>query len=396
MNPATYAADGVDVYEGDAFSAVAGKICRESYNNSPYVVVNDLSRGHFRGPRTFSFKSLPEGCTMDAAPDGIGTKVVLLDVAGRFREAAFDLVAMTCGDITRFGGMPLVFTNVLDVSTLGKSGPDATSEESRTNWAFCQMILGLGEVCRQQGLVMFKGETAELGQCVSSENPEAIAKFNWAGTAIGVYHPEKMITGDGLAPGQIVMALQETGFRSNGISSVRKAFRMKFGDDWFNNSAALTHFHQAARRSTLYDQFFCDINGWLNASFRLRVPVQSIIHVTGGAIAGKFGEDVLFPRGLSADLDNLWNPPQIMKDCAGWRGMDDRSCYDTWNCGQGALAVIDAREERAFRALATEYRISAQRCGTILASTGDPCIRIKSKFSGQEIIYTQQAAPAAV
>ncbi|MCL5774674.1 MAG: hypothetical protein M1333_00515 [Patescibacteria group bacterium] len=213
--------------------------------------------------------------------------MVLIDAASSHRQAARDLVAMTCGDITRFGGLPAVFINVLDVKTLGANGGSASTYERATNQAFRNLMEGLGEVCREQNLVAFKGETAELGVCVGSENRDAMTQFNWAGTAIGVYHPDKMITGETLAPGQCVVAFQEVGFRSNGVSSVRKALAKKFGAEWYRNSKAAAAILAAAKPSVLYDRFFSWLNGWFEADFVPILKAHLIVHVTGGAIRSK-------------------------------------------------------------------------------------------------------------
>lgn len=383
----TYAADGVNVQEGDSFSSLAGKVCRDSYGNSPFVKVHDLSRGHFRGPRSFSFQNLPEGYTMDAAPDGIGTKVVIIDAASSHRHAARDLVAMTCGDITRFGGLPLVFINVLDVKTLGQSGPNAPLYGRMINERFRTMIYGLGEVCREQNLVAYKGETAELGVCVSSEDHMALTQFNWAGTAIGVYHPDKMITGETLAPGQWIVAFREKGFRSNGLGSVRGAFRKRFGAEWYRNPDAAEAILAASEPSVLYDRFFSWLNGWHKKDFTPIIKAHLIVHVTGGAIRSKLAEDVLFPRGLSAHLDNLWEPPKIMSQCAEWRGMSDEECHETWHGGQGALMVIDSWDYGLLEAQASYHGLEVRPCGEITDGK-NPSVTIRSRFSGKDIVFT--------
>ena len=66
-----------------------------------------------------TFKNLPEGYTFTTVNDGIGTKVVLTEAADTFGQSAYDVVAMCSTDISRYGGKPLVFSNVLDVKTLG-------------------------------------------------------------------------------------------------------------------------------------------------------------------------------------------------------------------------------------------------------------------------------------
>ena len=179
-----YAQDGVNVVEGDSFSKFAGRLCRQTYQNSPFIEVKDFSRGHFRGPRGFriKFENLPEGCYQDVSPDGDGTKVVLVDAAGDYRNGARGWVAMTCGDITRWGGLPLLTVNNFDVSSIGKLGEPA-------NVACRELMLGLQQASNEQRLVMYKGETAELSSCVSSDNPDALVKYLWSGVAVGAGIP---------------------------------------------------------------------------------------------------------------------------------------------------------------------------------------------------------------
>ena len=141
-----YAQDGVDVHEGDTFSSFAGALCRLTYENSQYVKVTDFSHGHFRGPRGFRLRGLPEDCHMDVTPDGDGTKVVLVDAAGDYDNAAYGWIAMTCGDITRWGGIPLVLVNTLDTETIGKLGEPV-------NKAFRRMMAGAKRIADQEGLV---------------------------------------------------------------------------------------------------------------------------------------------------------------------------------------------------------------------------------------------------
>lgn len=372
--------DGVNIAEGDKFSAFAGKICRESFGNSPFVRVIDYSEGSYRGPRAYVYENLPDGCVMDGAPDGIGTKVVISDAAGMLKVSARDFVAMTASDLMRFGGLSLVLFNILDVSSLGEEG-------DQVNVACRELIAGLGVVATEQKFVIHRGETAELSACVSSDNPNGLVKYNWGAVMLGVYHPDRMILGDTLKSGQIVVALREYGFRSNGISNVRAAFKMHFGDDWFRNPEAQESICQAAEPSVLYNRFLQDMNGWVLPDFKRKIRMHLIAHLSGGGIRSKFAEDVLIPRGLSAELDDLWEPPEIMRKCAEWRGMSDADCYYKWNGGQGALVVLDERDVDEFCRQATHYAIEARPCGRI-TSKRKPEVAIESKFRGETIVYS--------
>ena len=109
-------------------------------------------------------------------------------------------------------------------------------------------MLGLADLAKLHGYVLLTGETAELGVCVGSENPDASVRFNWGGCMTGVYHPDKMILGDTLRPGKVVIVFRDT-FRSNGMSSVRKALAFQFGQEWWKNTKATDAIRQCAAPS---------------------------------------------------------------------------------------------------------------------------------------------------
>jgi phosphoribosylaminoimidazole (AIR) synthetase len=373
-----YKMDGVNIDLGDEFSKFAGALARDTYNNSPFVKMYDLSRGNFRGPRGYQLYGLPKGYLETGAMDGVGTKVVIIDAAYLHEHGASNLIAMTAMDITRYGGLPLIFLNILDVNTLGKN---INSESFK---ACKKLMLGLRNECNKHHYVILTGETAELGWCVGSENPDATVKFNWGGAMLGVYHPDKMILGDTLRLGQVIMVLKDA-FRSNGISSARKALEIKYGFKWWHNKQASSNIVAAAAPAVQYDRFLNFLHGWNNPNFYPLIDMHLIVHLSGGAFESKLGKDMLEPLGLSAVLKNLFSPPPIMRKCARWRGMTDDECYRTWNGGQGAMVVIDKNNVERFCQWANVYGIEAKAAGVITEKAGYN-VAIHSKFSKGVVI----------
>lgn len=375
-----YSQDGVDVEEESSFSSFAGSVCKKSYNNSPFVKVHDLSGGSFRGPRPFTLKNLPKGYFIEASTDGLGTKGILIDAAKSHKDAAFDIIAMTASDITRFGGVPLVFINVFDISSVGNSG-------DKVNKIYKSAISGLGNVAKSGKIVVLKGETAQMGDAIGSEIKDSKTKLNWSGTMIGAYHKDKMITGKSLRAGQVIIGLKENGFRSNGISSVRKALRQKFGNSWWSNPKAKTAIKQAATPSVLYDVCINTLHGWFNKNFKPEINIHGIVHLSGGAFREKLGKDVLWRKGLSAELYDLWEPPKIMLECAKWRGLKDEEFYEVWNGGQGMLVIIDEKDAKHCIKRAKDFGIKAKIVGKVTKEK-KPQVSIHSKLNGKKIIYT--------
>lgn len=377
MSTDKYAEDGVNVEAGDDFSSIAGQLCRSTYDNCRFVHVHDLSKGNFRGPRPFTVTE-GLGLMLDTAPDGVGTKVLLHDALTAHRYAAHDLLAMTIGDITRFGGLPAVFTNILNVRELGEPG------SLRFN-LFVGAIKELVTLSNELGIIVHKGETAEKGVCVGTDNPHAFAPFDWEGTAIGVFHPDKMIYGDRVQVGDVVIALKEEGFRSNGISSVRKAFVRRYGEEFYIREDAQQDLGAAIAPSMLYDRMLATANGWYQENLEPLIDMRLIAHITGGGFK-KFSE-LLRPTGLSAVLYDLFELPPIMEKCANWRGMTDQEVYDTWNGGQGMLVVVPPDAVDHFLVHAAAFDVTAKICGDITPSD-ETSVVVMSQYHGEALTYT--------
>jgi len=111
-----------------------------------------------------------------------------------------------------------------------------------------------------------------------------------------------------------------------------------------------------------------------------------IVHLSGGAFESKLGNDMLLPQGLSAELYDLFTPPEIMLKCADWRGLSDQECYSTWNGGQGAIVVVDKKNVQKFLDLAEKFEVEAKVAGQITAKAAYN-VAIKSQFLSGKMIY---------
>jgi phosphoribosylformylglycinamidine cyclo-ligase len=368
----------VDLVAGDDFSAFAGRVCASTFNSCPYATVVDYSKGHFRGPKgvRLNLDEAPwlAGSSITTAPDGIGTKISLSVLAGNYGLIAQDLFAMTGGDVTRWGGKRIWFTNIMDVEKLGQFGDEV-------RLALQEIMLGLGKVAREQGIIVLNGETAELGRFVGSVDIDIHPKLNWSGVMLGCYHPDYMILGDLMKPGQLVVALKEPRLRSNGFTTVRVILNRQFGRHWWEStdSECRAAIAAAAEPSVLYDSLLEEANGWAGGR---RIPIAAIAHISGGGIPTKFG-DLLKQSGLSAVLDNLYDPPEIMQKCFTWGALSHEYVCERWNGGQGALAVMEEQYVDSFQTLAAKHGVESKVCGRITKSgRGGPLLQISSKYEG--------------
>jgi len=374
-----YAKAGVNVKLGDLFSSYCGRLNRKTWKNSPFVEVHDFSEGHFRGLRGYEIVNLPPGTIQTAGSDGVGTKPIIITAAELFFTTGDNLLAMVAGDITRYGGLPLILLNDLNLATLGKD------ENDPTFIAAMKLLEGLVDGANRQNYVLFGGETAELPDCVTSEDPDAILKFIWSAFMIGAVHRDKIITGRKIRPGDRVIALRD-GTRSNGISLLRRGHRFKYGVNWYSNPEAKEDIVESAQPSALYDRFLSYMNGWTTENFEPVVSAHGIANLSGGGVLTKFGDDLLFPSGYSAVLKKLWGPPRVMSQCARDLKVSDTGCYGTWGCGNGTMSVVAESDADTFIAHASQFGIEARDAGLICETKAGckPSLMITSGFTGDE------------
>ncbi len=374
----------LDPNRGDSFSEFAGAVCVGSFGNNHHVEVVSKDN-YFRGDREFRFTNLPDRWAMDAASDGIGTKAILHSLNNSQDAAAVDLVAMCTMDMIRSGGFPLVLNNVLDVRELGELASD-DPEEVAVNVAHRKVLMELGETASREHLVLFKGETAELGVCVGSEIMNDRTAFNLSGTCIGVTHPDKKLSGK-LYPGQMIIALHDPGMGANGFTDLRTGLRGQFGKEWWLNHRAREFVKFAAQPCAMYNQLLLYANGWTTFGFEAPVKMDAIIHVTGGSLYGKLFKDHLQRvEGVGAVLDSLFDIPAEMRELAEILGWDDHTFYRKWHGGQRGLIILNRNDAAEFLGMADRYGVLAKVCGEIIASD-TPKLEIHSRFTGKVFTY---------
>ena len=166
--------------------------------------------GGFSGAFSMNaFKNMEEP-TLVSGTDGVGTKLKLAFLMDRHDTVGIDCVAMCVNDIACAGGEPLFF---LDYIACGKNYPEKIAS----------IVSGVAEGCRMSGAALIGGETAEMPGFYPED------EYDLAGFAVGIVDRKDMITGEELAPGDVLIGIQSSGVHSNGFSLVCKVCPKKAG-----------------------------------------------------------------------------------------------------------------------------------------------------------------------
>ncbi|MEA3229706.1 MAG: AIR synthase-related protein [archaeon] len=366
----TYSDSGVNIELGDNASKILYNASRLTWENrkgrlGEIIVPFD----DFSGIRYIDIGNLPKDSVLSLGFDGIGTKVEIAERMNNHSTIAYDLFAMVCDDAVVRGAEPVLIGTVFDVNTLGNN-----------NKTYIQQMHQLAEsyinAAKAANIAVINGELAELGSRVSGFGD---FNYNWCAGVIWFAKKDRIFTGNEIQPGDYCIGLKEPGFRSNGLSLVRKVFSEAYGDKWH-----LKEFKEeklgdlVLTPSTIYSACVSSIFGGFDSE--PKAELHAVSHITGGGLPGKLGR-ILKPSGLGADIDNPFTPADIILHCQEKGNIPDREAYRTWNMGQG-MVLITPEPEKAIR-IAEEFNIEAKTIGKI---TEDKGIRIKSKgfFSKDE------------
>ncbi len=200
----TYAEAGVD-REARTKSKEALLALKETYKLSKYGEVVQLPYGNI----------FPVGDRyLDFVIEGIGTKVLLAQLADKYDTIGIDGVAMAVNDVIRSGATPLA---VVDNIHAQVSNPRLVKE-----W-----MKGIVEAVTEAGCLVPGGEIGDVADVIKGVTEGK--GFDMVFTCVGELFEKDIILGNNIKLGDIVIGLRSSGIHSNGISLARKVLFKEWG-----------------------------------------------------------------------------------------------------------------------------------------------------------------------
>ena len=311
-NGLTYRDAGVDIDAGNALVEAIKPLARATARSGTaaalggFGAVFDTKAAGFRDP------------VLLATTDGVGTKLRVAIETGRHDTIGIDLVAMCVNDLVVQGAEPLFF---LDYFATGK----LDVETGR------RIVAGIAEGCRQAGCALIGGETAEM------PGMYAAGDYDLAGFSVGAVERDRIITGETVKPGDVVLGLASTGVHSNGYSLVRRVVEQTgsaydrpapFEPGILLGEALLrpTRIYVAAALAACRSD-----------------TVKALAHITGGGLIENPPRVV--PKNCGFRIDaSAWKLPAVFRWLMTSAGIDPLELARTFNCGIGMIAVSDPED----------------------------------------------------
>ena len=314
---------GVDIEAGYKSVELMKKYVKETMRPE---VLGGL--GGFSGAFSLdSFKGM-EKPTLVSGTDGVGTKLKLAFLLDKHDTVGIDCVAMCVNDIACAGGEPLFF---LDYIACGKNYPEKIAT----------IVKGVADGCKQAGAALIGGETAEMPGFYPED------EYDLAGFAVGIVEEKKLITGEQLKAGDVLIGMASSGVHSNGFSLVRKVFEM-------TKESLETYYEELG--TTLGEALIAPTKIYVKALKAVKdagVEIKACSHITGGG----FYENIprMLPDGVRAVVrKDSYEVPAIFRLLADKGNIEEQMMYNTYNMGIGMVLAVDPSEVEAAMAAVRE------------------------------------------
>jgi phosphoribosylformylglycinamidine cyclo-ligase len=253
-----------------------------------------------------------------ASTDGVGTKLKIAIATGRNDGVGYDLVSHCINDILVQGARPLFF---LDYLAMGKLDTEVAAA----------VISGMAEACREFGLALLGGETAEMPGFYQPGD------YDIAGTIVGVVEEDRILDGSRVREGDRLVALESWGLHTNGYSLARKIF--------FEQEGLAPDTLVPAIGGSIADVLLARHRCYLRELEPLLDAdvIHAMAHITGGGLTDNIPR--VLPAGLGVRVDLREVRPQPVFRYMMERGaVPEEDMLRTFNLGVGMVVLVAAED----------------------------------------------------
>lgn len=301
----TYTESGVDILKEE-------KAIKDLLSSIKTQRKDDIGKplgGHYAGMIDFGKYALVL-CT-----DGVGSKVKIADEIRKWDTVGIDCIAMNVNDAICVGAEPLAFVDYLAIDD---PKPEITKEIGK----------GLEKGAELSNISIIGGETASL--------PEVIKGFDLAGTCLAYVEKDKIIIGDKIRPGDVIIGLSSSGIHSNGYTLARKVvehLNLRYSDKFPDNLYP---------GRSIGEILLTPTNIYVKEIIELlkKVEVHGLAHITGGGLRNlpRLNKDIRFV------IDDPFEPQPIFNFLQKYGNIDDKEMYQTFNMGMGFAIILSKKD----------------------------------------------------
>ncbi len=294
--------------------------------------------------------------------DGVGSKVMIAQMMGRYHTVGIDCVAMCVNDLICVGATPVSF---LDYIAVERVEPTMMDDIAR----------GLADGARQANVSIAGGETAQIADMIKS-HADGVG-FDLAGMAIGTVSTDRVIVGRSTKDGDAIVGVESSGVHSNGLTLARHVF--------FEQHGLSPGDHLPGLDRSIGEELLVPTNIYVREALDLLNKgdaIKALIHITG--------EGFLNLTRVEAEvgfvLDSLPPVPAIFELIKEHGDVPAAEMFGVYNLGIGLCIVADPGEADALIPALAGHGRRAWRIGRVDASIPGRVEIRNCGFAGGDLI----------
>jgi phosphoribosylformylglycinamidine cyclo-ligase len=251
-----------------------------------------------------------------ASCDGVGTKLVVARLCGRYDTVGIDIVNHSVNDILTLGARPLFFLDYIAHSSL-------------TPESLLAIVQGLGKACRDNGCSLVGGETAMMPDIYRPRD------FDLAGFIVGTVERSKVVDAARISPGDAAIGIPSSGLHTNGYSLARRVLLDKAGLKVSSRIKGLAR--------SLGEELLRPHRSYLKPVYPLLSRIHALAHITGGGFYDNIAR--LLPHEVSVVIRKSgWRPLPIFRLIQRLGSVPDEEMYRTFNMGMGMVLFVAPKQ----------------------------------------------------
>lgn len=276
--------------------------------------------------------------------DGVGTKTIIARKMGKFDTIGIDLLSATANDILVMGARPLTF---LDYIANDRLKPDIIEE----------IVSGMVKACRDTGVSLVGGETAEMPDTYLPGEHDLV------GVITGVAEKDKIITGENVQPGHVVLGLPSNGLHTNGYSFARKLF---FEIGGYDVNDTIPELEKSVGLTLLEPHI--NYTNHVFAALDAGIDIKGIAHITGGGLVENIPR--ILPDGCGVEIQNgSWPIVPVFDIMQSIGNVNEDEMYRAFNMGVGMVFIVDSNDVHSVKDVLSELT-PVYEIGTVVSGEG--------------------------
>ena len=291
--------------------------------------------------------------------DGVGTKIIVAELLGRYDTIGIDCVAMNVNDVICVGARPV---SMVDYIACSHTDPEV----------FSQLGQGLAEGAWQAGISISGGEISQIKEIISG--------IDLVGACIGHVSLNKVNTGKNVQPGNLIVGLASSGVHANGLTLARSVL---LGDSREEQKSRINDYEEFLGQ-TLGEALLEPTKIYVKPILEMldsEIDLKAMVHITSGGFCNL---NRVASENIRFVIDTLQPIPEIFNLIQDRGGVSEAEMFEVFNMGTGFCLIVEGTKEvEAISEICKSHDLPCQVIGQVEACQGKEVSLPQKQLTGK-------------